>query len=135
MRHLILISFGFAFGVTLILSGATSWKVINDMFSFKSFQMYGVIATAILTVVLGLFILKRSRRKDIISMDLNLSEKPLEFSKNALGGLTFGIGWGITGACTAPLFLRIGSTPFIGLLMLSSAVIGAALYVLIFNRK
>lgn len=135
MRQLILVSFGFAFGVILILSGATSWQVINEMFRFQAFQMYGVIGTAILTVVIGILLIKKHRIKGVNQQNLNLDKKPLNLSKNALGGLTFGLGWGITGACTAPLFLRIGSTTFIGLIMISSAVIGAALYVLIFNRK
>ncbi|MFZ9028646.1 MAG: YeeE/YedE thiosulfate transporter family protein, partial [Crocinitomicaceae bacterium] len=104
MRQLILLGFGFAFGLILILSGATSWQVINEMFRFQSFQMYGIISTAILTVVTGLLLFKRLRAKDANQLSLNLDRKPLNFSKNALGGLTFGLGWGITGACTAPLF-------------------------------
>lgn len=135
MRQLILLSFGFAFGVILILSGATSWQVINEMFRFQAFQMYGVIGTAILTVVIGILLFKKRGTKDVNQLSLNLEKKPLALSKNALGGLTFGLGWGITGACTAPLFLRIGSTPLIGLIMISSAVFGAIVYVLIFNRK
>ena len=135
MRQLILLSFGFAFGVILILSGATSWQVINEMFRFQAFQMYGVIGTAILTVVIGILFFKKRGTKDVNQLSLNLEKKPLALSKNALGGLTFGLGWGITGACTAPLFLRIGSTPLIGLIMISSAVFGAIVYVLIFNRK
>lgn len=135
MRQLILLSFGFAFGVILILSGATSWQVINEMFRFQAFQMYGVIGTAILTVVIGILLFKKRGTKDVNQLSLNLEKKPLALSKNALGGLTFGLGWGITGACTAPLFLRIGSTPLIGLILISSAVFGAIVYVLIFNRK
>lgn len=135
MRQLILVSFGFAFGVILILSGATSWQVINEMFRFQGFQMYGLIGTAILTVVIGILLTKKHKIEGVNQVKLNLDKKPLVFSKNALGGLTFGLGWGITGACTAPLFLRIGSTPLIGLIMISSAIFGAGLYVLIFNRK
>lgn len=135
MRQVILVGFGFGFGVILILSGATSWQVINEMFRFQAFQMFGVIGTAILTVVIGILLTKKHRIKEVNQRNLNLDKKPLTLSRNALGGLTFGVGWGITGACTAPLFLRMGSTPLIGLIMIISAVLGAALYVLIFNRK
>jgi hypothetical protein len=42
---------GVVFGIIMVKSEAVSWYRIQEMFRFQSFQMYGIIGTA---VVLGI---------------------------------------------------------------------------------
>lgn len=135
MRPIILALFGSLFGTVLILSGATSWEVMNDMFHFRSFQMFGVIGGAIGTAGLGVILIRKLKLRSLTQTEVDLKRKPVDLARNGIGGILFGIGWGITGACTAPIFLRVGSTPIIGLLMILSAVAGAAVYKLILKRR
>lgn len=135
MSSIILMLFGFLFGTVLILSGATSWEVMNDMFYFRSFQMFGVIGGAIGTASLGIILIRKLKLKSLGEEEIDIKRKPADLTRNGIGGILFGIGWGITGACTAPIFLRVGSTPTIGLIMILSAVAGAAVYKLILKRR
>lgn len=135
MKQFALVVFGGLFGTVLILAGATSWQVMNDMFHFRSFQMFGVIGSAIATASLGTLLMRRLKPKSLSGEQINFVRKPAVLSRNGIGGLLFGLGWGITGACTAPIFLRIGDTPIVGSIMILSALTGAGVYVFIFKRK
>ncbi|MGZ3900308.1 MAG: DUF6691 family protein, partial [Bacteroidia bacterium] len=54
---------------------------------------------------------------------------PKEFSKgNIFGGLMFGLGWAMTGACPGPLYALIGSGYPVIIVVLLSAVMGTYVY-------
>ena len=47
---------------------------------------------------------------------------------NIYGGLLFGLGWGITGACPGPLFAQIGTGVTVITVTLLSAIVGTWVY-------
>jgi uncharacterized membrane protein YedE/YeeE len=118
LRYLI---YGTIFGIILIKVEAISWFRIQEMFYFDSFHMYGVLGSGILTAFLGLQLLKKFK-------GITAQPKPLEWKANATGGLLFGLGWGITGACTGPLFTLIGLQIWPALITLISAFLGTFIY-------
>lgn len=115
---------GFGFGAVLLASGAFSWSVIYSMFHFQSFHMFGLLFSAIGTASLGVWVIKRKKLLSWTGEKIQIQPKPLNWKENSLGGLLFGLGWGITGACSAPLYLLIGVEWKIGLLTWSGALIG-----------
>lgn len=135
MRYVLLILFGFLFGIVLILSGATSWGVMNDMFHFRSFQMFGVIGGAIGTATLGILLIRKFKLKSATREEIKLARKPLDVGRNGIGGVLFGIGWGITGACTAPLFLRSTLSPVIAIYLILGALLGVVGYKLYLKTR
>ena len=50
---------GMLFGIVMAKSEAISWYRIQEMFRFQSIHMYGIIGTAVMLGVLGVFIIKR----------------------------------------------------------------------------
>lgn len=121
MKNLIYIALGTLFSITLIKVEAISWFRIQEMFYFDSFHMYGVLFSAILTVLIGLKILK--------TVDgILLEKKPLRLMPNLIGGVFFGLGWGITGACSGPIFALLGLNVWPILLVLIGALIGTLVY-------
>jgi uncharacterized membrane protein YedE/YeeE len=44
------------------------------------------------------------------------------------GGLIFGLGWAITGACPGPLFAQVGSGFLVTIVTLLSAITGTWVY-------
>jgi uncharacterized protein len=118
---------GTLFGIVFIKAEIMSWFRIQEMFRLQSFFMYGVIGTAVLVAMLSVAIIKKYKIKTLQGENINII--PKEFQKgNIIGGLIFGVGWAITGACPGPLFAQIGSGFFVVIITLISAVMGAWVY-------
>jgi uncharacterized membrane protein YedE/YeeE len=97
------------------------------MFRLQSFHMYGVIGSAVVTGIISILLIKRFKLKTIYGEPILLPVK--KFHKGQVfGGLLFGFGWAITGACPGPLFAQIGSGALVVLVTLSSAVAGTWVY-------
>lgn len=97
------------------------------MFRFDSFHMYGVIGTAVVVGVISVFIIKKYNVKTKDGEQIILT--PKTFNKGQIiGGLMFGLGWAITGACPGPLFAQIGSGFTVVIVTFLSAVAGTWVY-------
>lgn len=121
---------GIWFGIILVKAEIISWYRIQEMFRFQSFHMYGVIGSAVMVGILSVWIIKRFNIKTIYGEKIELGKKP--FSKGQIiGGLMFGMGWALTGACPGPLFAQIGSGFTVVLVTLFFAILGTWMYGLI----
>ena len=116
---------GALFGFVLSRSGAADYGFIQSMFLFTSFQLYGIIATAVVLTSVGLIVLKK-RGRSAVGAPLSIELKPLNRG-NALGGLLFGVGWSMAGMCPGPIFVNIGEGKLYAIAALAGAVSGAAL--------
>ena len=124
---------GILFGILLVKSEVVSWFRIQEMFRFQSFHMYGVIGSAVVVGALSVYLIKRFRIKTIYGEDIELHRK--RFNKgNVYGGILFGLGWALTGACPGPLFAQIGTGMTVVLVTLLSAIAGTWVYGLIRER-
>ena len=119
--------FGIFFGIILTKSEVMSWFRIHDMFLFKEAHMYLIIGSAILTGAISVLILKKLSAVKIITKELNLKGKD-EHKGTIIGGIIFGFGWAITGACPGPIFAQIGAGEFAAIATLAGAVAGTAIY-------
>jgi uncharacterized membrane protein YedE/YeeE len=124
---------GMFFGIILIKSEVVSWYRIQEMFRLESFHMYGVIGSAVVTGIISVWLIKRFKVKTIYGEPILLPTK--KFNKGQIfGGLIFGLGWAITGACPGPLFAQIGTGLTIVFVTLFSAIAGTWVYGLIRER-
>jgi uncharacterized membrane protein YedE/YeeE len=118
---------GILFGITLVKSEVISWFRIQEMFRLQSFHMYGVIGSAIAVGMLSLFIIKKLNLKSIEGETIKI--EPKKFNKGQIyGGLTFGFGWALTGACPGPLFAQIGTGATVIMITLFFAILGTWVY-------
>jgi uncharacterized membrane protein YedE/YeeE len=90
--------------------------------------MYGLLGSAIATGALSLFIIRKFKIKSIQHNPIEVKDKPFQWKANLGGGIIFGLGWGLTGACSAPLFITLGIDWKIGILLLIGALTGIYLY-------
>lgn len=93
---------GFVFGIVLTKSEAVSWYRIYEMFQFQSFHMYGIIMVAIATGIVGLQLIKRNRLKTHKGEPIEIADKEKGSFRYWIGGLFFGLGWALVGACPGP---------------------------------
>ncbi len=119
---------GFFFGIVLTKCEAVSWYRIYEMFQFQSFHMYGIIGVAIFTGIIGLQIIKRKEIKDIKGNPIVIQDKEKGSARYWIGGLIFGLGWAMVGACPGPIFILIGAGFMSVGLILLGAVLGTFLY-------
>lgn len=133
MKNIKYLIVGIVFGVVFVKAEIISWFRIQEMFRLQSFFMYGVIGTAVMVGMLSVWLIKRYSIKTFSGDDITFQDK--KYHKGQIyGGLIFGIGWAITGACPGPLFAQIGSGFTAVILTLLSAIIGTWVYGY-FNEK
>lgn len=124
---------GILFGILLVKSEVISWYRIQEMFRLQSFHMYGVIGSAVFVGAVSIFILKKMKAKSIYGETIEFHPRP--FSKgNIIGGLIFGFGWAMTGACPGPLYAQIGSGGAVTIITLMAALSGTWVYGLIRDK-
>jgi len=118
---------GILFGIILIKSEVISWFRIQEMFRLQSFHMYGIIGSAIVVGIISVFIIKKFKIRSIDGEEIRFDQK--KFNKGQIyGGLLFGFGWALTGACPGPLFALIGSGSTVIIVTLFSAIAGTWVY-------
>lgn len=132
MRGWVFLLFGVAFGFVLSRAGASDYDVVQGMFRFETFQLYGVIGTAVAVTAPGLWWLKR-RGRSVFGGPIRLSSRP-PHAGNVVGGLLFGAGWAVTGMCPGPIFVALGEGKLYALGALAGALTGAALFGLVRPR-
>lgn len=127
MKNIKFLLLGTVFGIILIKGEVVSWFRIQEMFRFQSFHMYGTICSAIAVGMLSIFLIKKFKVKTFSGEEIVIEDK--QFSKgNIIGGLMFGFGWAMTGACPGPLYAFIGTGLPIAIVVLLSAVFGTYVY-------
>ena len=118
---------GIFFGIVFVKAEVISWFRIQEMFRLDSFHMYGVIGTAVVVGIISIQLIKRFRIKTLQGDPITI--RPKQFSQGQIyGGLLFGFGWAITGACPGPLFAQIGAGYTVVAVTLLCAIGGTWVY-------
>lgn len=126
-QNLKFLAAGILFGIVLVKSEVISWFRIQEMFRLQSFHMYGVIGTAVVVGIISVYLIKKFNVKTIQGDPITFY--PKEFRKGqVVGGVIFGIGWAITGACPGPLFAQLGTGATVIIVTILSAIAGTWVY-------
>lgn len=118
---------GLLFGIVFVKAEIISWFRMQEMFRLQSFHMYGVIGSAVLVGSISVWIIKKYKIKTIYGEPIEFVSK--KFNKGQIyGGLLFGLGWAVTGACPGPLYAQIGNGATVIVVTLLSAIAGTWVY-------
>ncbi len=134
MQRIKFLLLGILFGIVMAKSEAISWFRIQEMFRFQSFHMYGIIGTAILLGVSGVALIKQFKLKDFSGNEIVFNPKNKSYYRYIFGGIIFGLGWALTGACPGPMVVNIGYGFFAMIIVFFFAIVGTYFYELIKNR-
>jgi uncharacterized membrane protein YedE/YeeE len=126
------VALGTLFGFVLSRSGAADYDFIQGMFLFESFQLYGIIGTAVLLTAPGLWLIQR-RGRTAFGSPIHVDLKPLNAGTIA-GSLLFGVGWSIAGMCPGPIFVNVGEGKLYAIAALAGALAGASALGTIYPR-
>jgi uncharacterized membrane protein YedE/YeeE len=130
MVYFIVTLLGIFFGMILTNGEVTSWFRIQEMFRFDSFHMYGIIGSAIAVGALSMLAIKKFGVRTMQGEPVVIETKK-PGKGTAIGGIIFGIGWALTGACPGPLYALAGSGYPAFFIALLCAIGGALVYGLV----
>lgn len=134
MKYISYLIVGIIFGITLTKAEVISWFRIQEMFRFQAFHMYGVIGTAVGLGALSVWLMKKFNFTTIAGGPLSLNPKAMSISRYLLGGILFGLGWAMTGACPGPLYILVGNGMTVFILSIISALAGTFVYGLLRDK-
>lgn len=129
MKTVVYFAIGILFGITMFKSEAASWFRIYEMFQFKAFHMYGIIGSALFCGVIITYLLKKLKVKSVLDgEEIHIADKEKGWKRYLFGGLLFGFGWAISGACPGPMFTVLGAGFLPILVVIAAATLGTFCY-------
>ncbi|PCI02354.1 MAG: transporter [Flavobacteriaceae bacterium] len=128
MKQIKYLVFGILFGIIMTKGELISWFRIFEMFKFQSFHMYGVIGSAVGLGTVLMFLFKKGIIKNVHGDNIIVPAKDFKWKRTLFGGLIFGLGWALAGACPGPMFVLIGNGVFSICIVIFGALIGTFLY-------
>jgi uncharacterized membrane protein YedE/YeeE len=114
-------------GALFIKSEVASWQRIHDMFLFKEPHMYLIICTAIVVAMVSMLLIKRFHVKSVDGKPITYEPKPYHAGV-VVGGMLFGAGWAITGACPGPIYAQLGAGEWMAAFTFVGAILGMFAY-------
>ena len=119
---------GIVFGFLLQKGGVTDYNIIIRQLLFTDFTVLKIMLTAIVTGMVGVYALQ--------SMGLaELHPKPGSLGSTVIGGLIFGIGFGILGYCPGTAVGAVGQGSMDALVGgVIGIIIGAGLFARIYRK-
>ena len=118
---------GVYLGILFTKSEVACWERIHDMFLFKEAYMYLIISLAIVIAMVSMLLIKRLGIKSVDGKPIVYEPKPYHTGV-IVGGMLFGAGWAITGACPGPIYAQIGGGEWMALFTLAGALLGMFSY-------
>lgn len=134
MKNIVYLLIGTFFGIVMYKSEAASWFRIYEMFQFQSIHMYGLMGTALAVGIIVVQYIKRNKVKDITGNPIVIADKDKSIPRYLIGGILFGLGWALAGACPGPMFVLTGAGYFPILVVILGAVLGTWFYGLIKDK-
>ncbi len=114
---------GISLGIVFVKSEITSWQRVHDMFLLKELHMYLIIGVGIFVAMISMLAIKKFKVKSLNGKPIKYKPKPIH--KGVIfGGMIFGAGWAITGACPGPIYAQIGGGEYYALFTWAGAMLG-----------
>lgn len=128
---------GLVFGLGLLISGmANPDKVLGflDLAGPWDPSLALVMVGAIMVGVVGVAVARR-RTLSFLGASISLPTNTRIDKRLVLGGLTFGVGWGLAGFCPGPGLVALGAGELKALVFVVAMVAGMSVFEVIERRR
>jgi uncharacterized protein len=109
---------GLALGFSLSWMGFADFREVHNMFTFSDLRLLFTFFAGVALTGLGFLVVARGQK---------LMPKPIH-KGTILGGILFGVGWAVTGACPGAALVQLGEGQLPALITITGIVIGTLLY-------
>lgn len=120
------LGFGLAFGFLFAAAGFNQYDVVHATLLLRYLDPFFVMGSAVVTALLVLWLLERRGTRTPLGGPLQLRRWPAE-RKHVYGGVVFGLGWAITGACPGTVVAMLAAGSLLGVVPLAGILIGIIL--------
>lgn len=124
MKRALFLAFGALFGFLLSRARASDYSAIIGMFRLTDLHLFGVIGVAIAAAAVGVRLLQMQTTRSLAGEPIGLKTKPYHSAVFA-GGLVFGVGWALSGACPGTALTQIGEGKLYALATVLGIVAGS----------
>lgn len=122
--HLFYGLFGLAMGFVLTRIGFGDFDEVHKMWALIDLRMFYAFAGAVGVAMIGFLLLTWGQ---------SLPQKPIH-KGTIIGGLLFGVGWAVTGACPSTALLQVSAGYLPAVITIAGIVFGAWLYRIVHAR-
>jgi uncharacterized membrane protein YedE/YeeE len=133
MAWIVFVTFGGLFGYALSRGRVTDYDTIAGMFRLTDLHLFGVIGSAIATAALGLWLVRRGGNVTVLGAPVEIRRKPWQ-AGTVWGGLMFGAGWALTGACPGTALVQVGEGKVVALITVAGILTGTYVYGLVRSK-
>ena len=119
---------GIVFGFLLQKGGVTKYEVIIGQLLLTDFTVLKIMLSAVAVGMIGIYLLKEMGL-------VSLHPKTGSIKSSILGGLMFGVGFGILGYCPGTIAGALGSGSLDAIPGVIGLIIGAGLYASKYQKK
>jgi uncharacterized membrane protein YedE/YeeE len=123
-----LLGMGALLGFSLSRIGFTSWDEVNAMFTFRDLRMFLAFAVGVTLLTIAFGLVARVGPKPA------WAARPIHRG-TLLGGVLFGLGWALSGACPGVILTQLGEGRFYALFSLVGVALGNWAYGALLERR
>jgi uncharacterized membrane protein YedE/YeeE len=113
--------FGILFGFLLQKGGVAHYDILVGSLLLEDFTVFQVMLSAILVGMIGIYTMHRMKL-------VQLHPKPLKIGANVVGGLVFGVGFGVSGYCPGTGAAAVGQGNYDALFAVLGLLAGSYVY-------
>ena len=128
---------GLIFGIGLILAGmANPAKVLAFLDLAGAWDpSLGLVMGGAIAVGFVAFAFAKKRTLSFLGLSMQIPTSRIIDKRLVIGGLAFGIGWGIAGICPSPAFVLLGVGSIKAVIFTAFMIIGMAIFEVLESRK
>lgn len=128
---------GIIFGLGLILAGMADPAKVLAFLDLAGLwdPSLGLVMGGAIAVGLVAFKIAGKRSSSFLGLPMNLPTSRIIDKRLVIGGLIFGIGWGLVGICPAPAFVLLGAGSIKGIVFLIAMLIGMGIFELLESKR
>jgi len=82
----------------------------------------------------GIKWVKKAKQKSFFGEEIKIAPKEMAFLRYVIGGIIFGLGWGLVGACPGPTYTLLGAGFLPILVVIFGAILGTFCYGLLKSK-